>query len=237
MKTLAVAAMSLTLSGGVAAPGDRAVIQVTGARPQKALRLYLVSWHDFFVLHPVGTMRPDARGRATLIFRLPQLDADVYLPAVRIGGDLVRGRGRIAVRAAPPTGFTPLGAPGCAPASPHFGTDVFGTAAGAQLWALFGFNPQGAALETTTATYDGVVGKQVKIVFRMTSGGPSVFYSVAPDGALVAPVWGPEPHLSSSWNRPGSEWGAGFVFDVPGCWQIHAASPPAMGDIWIDVRS
>jgi len=111
MKTLAVAAMSLTLSGGVAAPGDRAVIQVTGARPQKALRLYLVSWHDFFVLHPVGTMRPDARGRATLIFRLPQLDADVYLPAVRIGGDLVRGRGRIAVRAAPPTGFTPLGAP------------------------------------------------------------------------------------------------------------------------------
>jgi hypothetical protein len=237
MKTLALAAMSLALSGGVAAPGDRAVIHITGAKPQHVLRLYLVSWHDFFVLHPVGTVRPDARGRATLIFRLPRLDADVYLPAVRVGGDLVRGRGRIAVRAAPPTGFTPLGASGCAPASPRSGTDVFGTAVGAQLWALFAFKPQGASLEDNTATYDGVVGKEVKIVFRMTSGMPSVLYSVAPDGARVAPLWGPDSHLGSTWNRPGAEWGAGFVFDAPGCWRIHAALPPAMGDIWVEVRS
>ena len=86
-------------------------------------------------------------------------------------------------------------------------------------------------------TYESVVGKEEKIVFRMTSGIPTVFFAVAPDGTRVAPVWGPEPHLGSSWARPGAEWGAGFVFDVPGCWHIHAGGAPAQGDLWIDVRS
>ena len=48
MHALGVAAISLALSGGVAAPGDRATISVAGARPAQTLRLYLVSWHDYF---------------------------------------------------------------------------------------------------------------------------------------------------------------------------------------------
>lgn len=156
------------------------------------------------------------RGRRKIAVRFPQLPVDYYA--------LVSGRGTLAVRALPPAGFGPAGARGCAPPSPSLGTDTFGTSAGAYLWALaFG-------------SLDGVVGKEKKIVFRMTSAVPRVFYAVAPDGRRVPPNW-VEPHTSSNWNRPGFEWGAGFTFDVPGCWQIHAGAWPAQGDIWLVVNS
>jgi hypothetical protein len=77
----------------------------------------------------------------------------------------------------------------------------------------------------------------VKIVFRMTSGVPTVFYAVAPDGRTVLPVSGPTPHTGSTWSRPGSEWGSQFVFETPGCWRIHAGAGPAQGDVWLVVRS
>lgn len=225
MHMLAVAAMSLTLSGGVAAarrsrgdPRDRRKAAARApAVPRLVARLLLAA------LRRHGSTGP--RGRATLVFRLPQLDADVYLPAVRVNGDLVRGRGRVAVRAVPPPDLTSLGAPGCAPASPVVGDESFGTAVGAQLWAL------------AIGPFEGVVGKPKKIVFRMTSGLPSVFYSIAPDGRKVAPVSGPTPRIGSNWNRPGLEFGSMWLFDVPGCWQIYAGLGPAQGDIWITVRS
>lgn len=149
------------------------------------------------------------------------------------------GRGLLSVPALAPAGFGSLGGSGCAPASPRnregtgFGaTEVFGTSVGAQLWALGAGQPS-----ADEATLHGVVGKETKIIFRMTSGVPSVFYSVAPDGTRAPPLWGPSAHLSSNWNRPGAEWGAGFVFTAPGCWRLHAGSPPAQGDIWISIRS
>ncbi|HET7571492.1 MAG TPA: hypothetical protein VFJ77_02350 [Gaiellaceae bacterium] len=112
------------------------------------------------------------------------------------------------------------------------GRDVFGTSAGARFWAL-----PFAQMTGDTASLAGVLGTTTKTVFKLTSGVPHVFYAVAPDGSRVAPAWGPQPHIGSNWQRPGAEWGAGFDFDQPGCWRIHAGAPPAQGDVWVDVES
>lgn len=62
----------------------------------------------------------------------------------------------------------------------------------------------------------------VKIVWRMTGTGPLSLVAIGPDGRRVPPEWGPEGHPSSSWNRPGDEWGSGFRFTTPGCWNVVA---------------
>lgn len=153
------------------------------------------------------------RGRRAVTVRFPRLPVDYYR--------LVHGRGTLSVRASPPAGFGPLGAAGCAPASPTSGYETFGTASGAEFWALVQFG-------------EPVVGKDVKIVYKLTSVLPQVFFAVAPDGRRVAADWF-QAHTGSNWNRPGFEWGAGFTFDVPGCWRIHAGTWPAQGDLWLVV--
>ena len=238
---------SLSLAGGAVSAGDAVVAHVSGATPGRRLRLYLRQYPSSTASRvAIGALVPDIRGRAQLTFRLPDVTAAVYRAVACCNrGAPITGHGLLSVRALPPMDFGPLGAPGCAPASPRNrgGTagftqfEVFGTAVGAQLWALV---PGGTSSSGDgTATMDGVVGKQTKIVFRMTSGVPlpGNLYSVAPDGTRVPPVWGPDPHTGSSWDRPGSEWGAGFDFAQTGCWRIHAGSAPASGDIWLSIRS
>jgi hypothetical protein len=232
----------VSVATGVVSPGAEVVVRVSGAVPGKRLRLYLRRWPLFMTAAPVpvGSVTANRLGRAQLIFRMPELRANVYAPAACCSrGNFVAGRGLLSVPALPPTGFGPLGASGCSPASPRNGDgtglaqhEVFGTAVGAQLWALGAM-----AADSDSAALDGVIGGQTKIVFRMTSGVPKNFYATAPDGSRVAPAWGPDAHLGSNWDRPGSEWGAGFVFTQPGCWQIHAGSPPAQGDVWLLIRS
>jgi hypothetical protein len=148
-----------------------------------------------------------------------------------------RARVRVAVAGftPPPPGFGPLGAADCAPPSPRSENEIFGTAFGAQFWALV-FAPPSSWATSDTAVFDGVLGKEIKIVFKLTGGAPSEFFAVAPDGRRTQPVWGPTIHSSSSWKRPGDEWGAGFVFSQPGCWRIHASSLGS-GDIWFIARS
>ena len=149
-------------------------------------------------------------------------------------------RVRAPVPTPPPSGFGPLGRPGCDPPSPRDPStqgfvDVFGTAVGGEeLWAL-PFLPAGASWASSdAAVFDDLAGKEVKIVFAMTTY-HQPFRAVGPDGATVMPVWGPEGHSGSSWDRqPGIEWGAGFVFSTPGCWRIRAGS---VGDLWFLVRS
>ncbi len=153
-------------------------------------------------------------------------------------------RVRAPVPTPPPPGFGPLGRPGCDPPSPRDPStqglvDVFGTAVGGvggeEFWAL-PFLPAGASWASfDAAVFDGLAGKEVKIVFAMTTWHPP-FRAVGPDGATVMPVWGPKGHIGrSSWDRqPGIEWGAGFVFSTPGCWRIRAGS---VGDLWLLVRS
>lgn len=255
---LALALTSLTLVGGAAArtrranvivriesviarPGDRVVARVSGAAPERPLAVFLQA--DPLAgtrPHRVGRVLADARGRARLVFRLPRVTADVYRPALRVGRRFVAGRGRLSVVARPPRGFGPPGAAGCAPASPRDEettgsgqSEIFGTSAGTQFWAL----PFATVGNGDDAILTGVVGHgDTKIVFKMTSGVPRIFYAVAPDGRRLAPGW-MEAHGSSNWNRPGAEWGAGFGFDQPGCWQIHAGSAPHSGDIWLAILS
>jgi hypothetical protein len=69
-------------------------------------------------------------------------------------------------------------------------TEVFGTAVGAQFWALGAIAPNG-----DSAALDNVIGDQKKIIFRMTSGVLTNFYAIAPDGNRVPPVWGPDAHI------------------------------------------
>jgi hypothetical protein len=139
-----------------------------------------------------------------------------------------------------PDGFGALGQRGCNPPSPASGTmavfrDIFGTAIGGQeLWAL-PFLPPGTTWPTPhLAVFEGLVGKEIKIVFAMTTF-HQPFRAIGLDGMTLDPVWGPEFHGRSNWIRqPGAEWGAGFVFPTPGCWRIAVGS---RGDLWFLVRS
>jgi len=137
-----------------------------------------------------------------------------------------------------PAGFGPLGRPNCTPPSPAASArgfrDVFGTAVGdEELWAL-PFLPKGTTwARTDAAVFDGLVGKEMKIVFAMTSY-RTPFNAIGPDGATLEPLWR-RGHLGATWvGIPGHQWGAGFAFPRPGCWRIRVGS---RGDVWMLVRS
>jgi hypothetical protein len=49
--------------------------------------------------------------------------------------------------------------------------------------------------------------------------------------------WGPDWHLSSSFHRPGEEWGAGYRFASAGCWRLHAQRATGTADAWLYVTS
>lgn len=159
--------------------------------------------------------------------------------------ELPQFRKSISVRVRPPlptqapAGFGPLGRLGCAPPSPADASaqglrDVFGTAVGdEELWAL-PFLPKGATwARTDAADFDGLVGKEMKIVFAMTSY-RTPFNAVGPDGLTLEPLWR-QGHIGATWvGIAGHQWGAGFVFPEPGCWRIRVGS---RGDVWMLVRS
>jgi hypothetical protein len=125
-----------------------------------------------------------------------------------------------------------LGAPGCHPASPitlfsSFLPQVEGTGHGATLWGLLMFpHPLPAR-----------VGDQEKVVWRMTGTGLLSLEAIAPDGTRQRLAWGPAAHQGSNWDKPGDEWGAGYVFTAPGCWDLRAIRDDATADVWIRVIS
>lgn len=80
-------------------------------------------------------------------------------------------------------------------------------------------------------------GDQEKIVWRMTGTGLLTLVAIGPDGERVRPVWGPAFHTSSDFDKPGQEWGAGYVFTKPGCWDLHAVRGGATADVWLTVIS
>jgi hypothetical protein len=59
--------------------------------------------------------------------------------------------------------------------------------------------------------------------------------ALGPHGMKVLPSQGPDRHLGSNWNRPGGEWGTVFTFPVAGCWDLHATSDNAFGDVWLKI--
>lgn len=93
---------------------------------------------------------------------------------------------------------------------------------GATLWALF-FAPK------------AVAGQEIKIVWRMTGDGDLTMDAVGPDGETTKPSWGPEPHGSSSYRRPGDEWGTGWVFPTKGCWTVNAVRTTGKAHLTIRV--
>jgi hypothetical protein len=91
-----------------------------------------------------------------------------------------------------------------------------------ELWALVFFGKAHAQ-------------EEVKIVWRITGTGTFTAQARHEDGTLISPVWGPEAHGDSNWERPGLEWGTGFNFPKPGCWTLTVALGATKGDIWLEV--
>lgn len=119
---------------------------------------------------------------------------------------------------------------GCDPASPitttSVGPEVQGSGHDATLYGLI-----------MTATPMPVhVGEAVKIVWRMTGSGPLRLSTTSPQGNAVALQWGPEGHGGSNYDRPGDEWGAGYLFSSTGCWHLQARRTEGVADVWLQVQ-
>lgn len=137
----------------------------------------------------------------------------------------------------PPDAFVPPGDEGCRPASPArpWGRGLVesrGSGDGVELWALV-FD--GAWADARTAVVAGAVGRQIKIAWRMTGGGPLSLVATRGDGRTVVPIQEPTPHGGSSWDRPGDEWGSTFVFPEPGCWRIEASRGSSVAELWLRI--
>jgi len=103
---------------------------------------------------------------------------------------------------------------------------VQGTGHGATLWGLLMF-PQPLPART---------GDQEKIVWRISGSGLlRQMVAIGPDGRRHRLAWGPAFHTGSNWDKPGQEWGAGYVFTVPGCWDLRAIRGKAIADVWLRV--
>ena len=91
-----------------------------------------------------------------------------------------------------------------------------------ELWALL-FFPR------------AYVNEEAKIVWRITGEGDE-FHAQAQSeaGTIIQPVW-QDYHDSSTWERPGLEWGTGFNFPASGCWTITVTYGETKGTISLDV--
>ncbi|WP_431975996.1 hypothetical protein [Micromonospora haikouensis] len=110
----------------------------------------------------------------------------------------------------------------CPPTAQYTSRDLQGTGAGATLWAML-FATQVRA------------GTEVKVAWRMTGSGDLSIRATGPDGTVVQPVLGPDPHGGSNWDRPGDEWGTRWVFPSPGCWTIDATRTSGTGSLVLRV--
>lgn len=78
--------------------------------------------------------------------------------------------------------------------------------------------------------------EDLKIVWRVTGAGTEVHIQAQDEeGTTIQPIWGPEFHPESTWNRPGTEWGTGFNLPEPGCWTITVTLGATKGEISLDV--
>ena len=125
-----------------------------------------------------------------------------------------------------------LGSATCAPSANFHGwqaSDGFPETGldtkGGSVWALF------------FAPLPPTAGQEIKVVWRVTGTGAFMFRASDADRKVVAPVWGPQGHLSSNWNHPGDEVGTGFNFPHAGCWDIHVARSDVSADLWLKVVS
>jgi hypothetical protein len=107
----------------------------------------------------------------------------------------------------PPAPVPPSAA--CPPSADLVPAEQQGTGDGVTLWALF-FSAR------------AVTGQETKAVWRITGAGDLTLTAVGPSNTSVTPTWGPELHQGSSFDRPGDEFGTGWIFPAPGCWTFTA---------------
>ena len=124
----------------------------------------------------------------------------------------------------PPPTATPFA---CQPSkilkSPDSPPEIQGTMkSDGEVWALLFFD-------------QAKVNEEEKIVWRITGGGELTIQAQNAEGTILSPTWGPEYHDSSSWTRPGQEWGTGFTFPKAGCWVITVTRGSTIGEIALDV--
>jgi hypothetical protein len=120
--------------------------------------------------------------------------------------------------------------PACQPSQIHPSKNDFPEIQGTmksdgELWALLFFGEAHAEQDE-------------KIVWRITSTGTGKQFDVQAqheDGTIIRPIWGPEYHGGSNWERPGDEWGTGFNFPKPGCWTLTVTRGATIGEIRLDV--
>lgn len=142
------------------------------------------------------------------------------------------------IRPAPSTGPvspsigvpTAVGKPDCEPASEVGESsgipEIHGAGDGVQMWGLV------MAAKPFSALH---VHEDIKIVWRITGHGRLHLSSVDPAGRTHHLQWGPDMHLGSNYDRPGTEWGAGYRFTQPGCWTLRAVRGHATADAWVRV--
>ena len=126
--------------------------------------------------------------------------------------------------------FGPLGAPGCAPASPLRAPDL------PEVQATPGGSTTAYGLLFTERAPLTAGAKTVKMVWRVTGRGLLDLSVLDPHGDAKRLAWGPEFHDSSSYRRPGEEWGMGVVLDEPGCWEVRLRRASGTAHVWLDVR-
>jgi hypothetical protein len=91
-----------------------------------------------------------------------------------------------------------------------------------EIWALLFF-------DTARAN------EEEKIVWRITGDGYEFdAQAKSEQGTIIQPIW-KTYHESSTWKRPGEEWGTGFNFPEPGCWTITVTRGETTGTISLDV--
>jgi len=124
----------------------------------------------------------------------------------------------------------PLGAPGCDPPSPLMGNEAQGTPTGG-VTSAFGLF-QGADPESLRAD-----SSPIKLVVRLDGEGDLRAILRSHTGDERALDWGPEAHVSSNYVRPGDEWGTGFSFETPGCWELLLERDNGSASFWLEVDS
>lgn len=123
-----------------------------------------------------------------------------------------------------------LGKAGCKPASPAAGPD--------QNFEIIG-TPIAEDASASGLFFEGEKAGERKFVVRVTGQGDLATEFTSPAGEPAELAWGPEPHTgsSSSYDRPGDEWGMGLNLDEPGCWELALSrdgEPTAT--FWFDVQ-
>jgi hypothetical protein len=127
-----------------------------------------------------------------------------------------------------PTGQTPVVTqPGCTPSKTQLSATGFSevqltTKPSGEMWALLFFDKAQAQ-------------KDEKFVWKISGSGALDIQAQYSDGTRIRPVWGPEYHPSSNWDRPGDEWGTGFNFPKAGCWTLMVTKGATVGEFQLNV--